>query len=901
MDETIYKMKKIIKELSSLRGRHTELISVYIPKGYPLHEIGNLIANEISLTQNVKSKAVRKNVTSALTKIQQHLKLYKKTPPNGLAIFCGNVSKSEGVADVKIWAIEPHDPIKNKLYWCDQKFELKHLEEMIEEKDIYGLIIMDNGEATVGLLKGKSIKVIRHLDSLVPGKTAKGGQCLASDTLIFRSNGNIKTINQVKNGESVKTAIFNNTSIKDSAVIDAWKNQKYGYKIITKYPRIEIRPSEDHTFFILKNDKIIEKTAKNLSIEDTLLMPESVNIKGSIQKLNTNFHFWFTISKEGRSLLKKKRLEEGLHQKNLAQKIGLTQTAISTIELGKRDFQLQNVKKLCKELGINFNKFSKKHIKPKNKAKLPRFLDKDLSQVLGYFLGDGNFDTNRITFSEGDKELASYYKDKIESIFSLPIHFKKRRTKNYYEIRAQSKAIKDFITSNFFPKKATLSTLIPEKVLNSTDNVLASFLRGFFDAEGYVSSKLALGINNKLLVQQIQMCLLRFGIISSFIEYDNRRNPYSDNHRFTLEITDKKSLELFRDIISFGCKKKTNKLNELIRKRSIRGNTRQIFYSGKHIREIIEKHGLKISDFPKVTNFFRNERMMSKYVFENSIMNEVKKNRKLYNELEKVLNFPLLPVKIKQISKLKGKIEMDDISVKNQNFIANCLLVHNSAARFGRVREGLKNDFYKKVAATAKAAFTNKKLKGILLGGPGPVKETFHEREYLQTDLRNIVLGTRSIGYADEGGLKELVEKSMDLMEEASIKKEKDLLKKFFTDLKKATGLATYGMLSVVAAIRKGAVKTILVNEDCDWEEVEYTCNCGYSQKQIVRIKNKKDQKCPDCSAKLKIIGEMDILEALDELAKQFSTSVEVISTDTPEGSQLEALGGVGAILRYKI
>ena len=33
------KLKKLIRELSSIRGRHTELVSVYIPAGYDLNKI----------------------------------------------------------------------------------------------------------------------------------------------------------------------------------------------------------------------------------------------------------------------------------------------------------------------------------------------------------------------------------------------------------------------------------------------------------------------------------------------------------------------------------------------------------------------------------------------------------------------------------------------------------------------------------------------------------------------------------------------------------------------------------------------------------------------------------------------------------------------------------------------
>ena len=34
-----HKLKKFIKDLSSHRGRHTELVSVYIPKDYDINKV----------------------------------------------------------------------------------------------------------------------------------------------------------------------------------------------------------------------------------------------------------------------------------------------------------------------------------------------------------------------------------------------------------------------------------------------------------------------------------------------------------------------------------------------------------------------------------------------------------------------------------------------------------------------------------------------------------------------------------------------------------------------------------------------------------------------------------------------------------------------------------------------
>jgi peptide chain release factor subunit 1 len=176
VEEQVYKLRKLIEELDKIRGRHTELVSVYIPKGFNLQEIVNMLRQEYTLTENVKNKTVRNNVLGAIDKILQELKFYKKTPENGLVLFAGNISEKEGESDIKVWVVETIEPIGIKKYWCDQSFELEPLKEMVEEKELYGLLILDNKEASIGLLKGKKIEMLRELSSIVPGKFRKGGQ-----------------------------------------------------------------------------------------------------------------------------------------------------------------------------------------------------------------------------------------------------------------------------------------------------------------------------------------------------------------------------------------------------------------------------------------------------------------------------------------------------------------------------------------------------------------------------------------------------------------------------------------------------------------------------------------------------------------------------------------------------
>ena len=169
-------LEELLEKLEDFKGHQTELISVYIPAGYDVNSVQRQIEAEKGTAKNIKSTATRKNVSDALDKIVRHLKTLKKTPKNGLAIFSGNVSQSEGQSDLQLWDIEPYLPLKSRLYRCDKEFVLEPLKEMLEVKEVFGLLVMDRKEATIGLLEGKRIEKLQKMTSGVPGKVRAGGQ-----------------------------------------------------------------------------------------------------------------------------------------------------------------------------------------------------------------------------------------------------------------------------------------------------------------------------------------------------------------------------------------------------------------------------------------------------------------------------------------------------------------------------------------------------------------------------------------------------------------------------------------------------------------------------------------------------------------------------------------------------
>lgn len=171
-----HKLKKFLEELKQQKANHTELVTVYIPAGYELTKIINHLQEEQGTASNIKSASTRKNVQAALERMIQHLRLYARTPEHGLAAFSGNVAAREGQQDVRVWSIEPPLPLQTRIYRCDKDFVLDILEDMLEDKTMYGLIVIDRRDALIAMLKGKTIVPLTKTHSHVPGKFKAGGQ-----------------------------------------------------------------------------------------------------------------------------------------------------------------------------------------------------------------------------------------------------------------------------------------------------------------------------------------------------------------------------------------------------------------------------------------------------------------------------------------------------------------------------------------------------------------------------------------------------------------------------------------------------------------------------------------------------------------------------------------------------
>lgn len=224
-----------------------------------------------------------------------------------------------------------------------------------------------------------------------------------------------------------------------------------------------------------------------------------------------------------------------------------------------------------------------------------------------------------------------------------------------------------------------------------------------------------------------------------------------------------------------------------------------------------------------------------------------------------------------------------------------------SQRRYDRIREEALNEYFKKVGEIASDIFLKQEeLKGILVGGPGPIKDQFVKEEHLNYQLLPRILGLKDIGYTGDHGLEELVQRSEDLLKEAAVMKERHLIQKFLTELQKG-GNIVYGYTQTIEAMNIGAMETLLISEGFDWVRVKLKCDNTHETEKDLPESEIGRQTCDVCGQAMKVEDKDDLGELLSEKAKSYGTTVEIISTETPEGMQFKKLGGIGGFLRYKI
>lgn len=171
-----YSFQRKLDEIAQAKGRATELISLYVPPAKQISDVIGYLRNEYAQSSNIKSRTTRKNVMWAIESLMNRVRSFKAPPEHGVAFFVGSKAVGADKSQSVTFIVEPPEPLNTFLYRCDSSFYLEPLLSMVHEPDLWGLLVVDRAEVTIGFLRGKRVEALRNRQSLVPSKHGRGGQ-----------------------------------------------------------------------------------------------------------------------------------------------------------------------------------------------------------------------------------------------------------------------------------------------------------------------------------------------------------------------------------------------------------------------------------------------------------------------------------------------------------------------------------------------------------------------------------------------------------------------------------------------------------------------------------------------------------------------------------------------------
>lgn len=207
------------------------------------------------------------------------------------------------------------------------------------------------------------------------------------------------------------------------------------------------------------------------------------------------------------------------------------------------------------------------------KHKIPSMFNAELARFFGYFVAEGHFSKNgkSISISNSDKNLIEDVRNIVKNQFGYDVKILDDKRSNVKNILISSVCIAQFLAF-FGLDESSYSKHVPDIVLSSPKHIIREFLRAYFEGDGCVQKhRRSIGCDSvsKKLMQQVQVILLEFGIISTL----HKKKSIVNRQRYTswrISICSI-NVKLFTDNIGFLFDRKINESNQI--QNRINGNT----------------------------------------------------------------------------------------------------------------------------------------------------------------------------------------------------------------------------------------------------------------------------------------------------------------------------------------
>jgi spore cortex formation protein SpoVR/YcgB (stage V sporulation)/intein/homing endonuclease len=189
---------------------------------------------------------------------------------------------------------------------------------------------------------------------------------------------------------------------------------------------------------------------------------------------------------------------------------------------------------------------------------VPTEVREQLARFLGLLVGDGHVPSNscHVGFTSGRREHAEEVAGLIDELFHVDATVSEQGSR--WRVHAYSENLREFLIDEVgLPDgESAADKTVPRSIRRSPKSVVAEFIRGLFDADGYAGEQGAiLSTKSEDLGRTVQMLLTNFGILS-------RRRSQHDGC-YHLHLTGE-SASTFADEIGFGYPTKAAALAEYL-------------------------------------------------------------------------------------------------------------------------------------------------------------------------------------------------------------------------------------------------------------------------------------------------------------------------------------------------
>jgi len=388
------------------------------------------------------------------------------------------------------------------------------------------------------------------------------------------------------------------------------------------------------------------------------------------------------------------------------------------------NIKLRDLKKIAEEANINWKEnVNLVSLYNGKNHKIPKYLDRDVLYLAGLIAGDGDIGESKsksysVRLSNSNEEIQNKYGEILKEKFGLRYDVQKGNEKRPQATRTSSKLLGEILIglgvpvspkSNKNPSRRVgrgifipptgnddrgravqvLNPVVGNKIylsnvlLHLSNELLSEYIAGLYDSDGSVYVRKGKGSNSveltscsEMLVRQLQLALLRFGIHAKLRERSPSVGKIKGKYnRFILEIYDLSQIRLFAQQIPLKHSEKKRKIMELASSEKLsKTNIDIIPGAGQIIREIAEERGISLKKIGWHNNLSRGGLQ--------KILSKINLKDKRIEELKKLANSDIFWERVISVEENNPKYEyVYDLTVEDShNFVVDGVLVHNTAA-----------------------------------------------------------------------------------------------------------------------------------------------------------------------------------------------------------------------------